>query len=70
MGKLKKNEFYCVKCRRAVRAKPADICVKTYRNKKVGSVSALKASCKCGTNLTRFISKDDANKVAKCNGRF
>ena len=66
-SKLKKNEFYCVYCRGRVRASPDDICVKKIRNKKLGSVPALKSYChKCDTSLTKFIKQSDVKGKRRC----
>lgn len=69
--KLRQNQFYCVGCRKRVTVKADDICTKKYRNKKRGSVSALKGECHtCNAPLTKFI-KDSAyqrltDKYGKC----
>lgn len=68
--KLKKNEFYCVKCRSRVKEHEEDICVKKIKNRKIGSVPALKSYChKCGTSLTRFIKRSAEKDAKRCYGR-
>ena len=63
-SKLKKNEFYCVSCRGRVSVDKDDIRVKMIKNKKVGSIPALKGQCgKCDTNLTKFIKRSAAAKA-------
>jgi hypothetical protein len=61
--KLRKNEFYCVSCRKAVACHPEDIGVKVYRNKKTGTSPAVVSVCVCDTNLTKFIAKDKLNAL-------
>lgn len=67
--KLKKNEFYCVKCRNRVKCDSADICVKKIQNRKIGYIPALKCHCKCGTSLTKFIRRDQEKDAKRCHGR-
>lgn len=67
MGKLRKNEFYCVKCRDKVKVDHDDICLKKMKNKrrKNGVMYALKSECECGTSLHRFVADDDIEKFKK-----
>ena len=63
---MKVNEFYCVKCRKIVKLKNDDICVKSIKNKKIGSIPALKGYCqKCDVNLTKFVKRSDEEKLVK-----
>ena len=68
---MKENQFYCVKCRKAVTVHVEDICVSNIKNKKTGKVPVVKAVCKCGTNLTKFIKRDDVSdmedRLGKCS---
>ena len=73
MPKLKQNQFYCVKCRKAVTLKPQDICVVKLRNKKRvgGFMHATRGECgRCGTRVHKFITvasvKATENKYGKC----
>lgn len=55
-SKLKKNEFYCVGCRKRVTG--TDLHVKKVRNRKVGMVPMLKGYCrKCESKVNKFIKK-------------
>jgi hypothetical protein len=64
--KLKKNEFYCVQCRRRKACKKDDICFKDIKNKKRGYVPALKCKCNaCGGKLYKFIKESAARKASK-----
>jgi hypothetical protein len=66
---MKLNQFYCVKCRKAVTVKQNDICFKYLKNKKIGKVPSLKGECgKCDTNLTKFVKNVDATKLKKKYG--
>lgn len=71
MTKLRQNQFYCVKCEKRVTCKPNDMCVTHYSNKRVagGKVPALKGSCRCGTNLTKFV-KRDSNTLRKLVNKY
>ena len=67
---MKVNEFYCVKCRKAVKIGADDICLKYFKNKKIGKVTALRAQCsKCDTNLTKFVKHDSAKKLEEKYGK-
>lgn len=68
---MKQNQFYCVACRAKVLAKADDMCVQTFKNKRVkGGVPALRANCrKCGYNLTKFIKHADKEKLTKKYGK-
>jgi len=69
--KLTERQFYCVKCK-ARRTIPAeDICTKVYSNKRMydGKVPTLKAECKCGTSLTKFVKHDAYDKLAAKYGK-
>ena len=69
-SRLKQNQFYCVKCRKRVTSHPDDICVKNIRNRKTGSIPALKSECpKCGTKLFKFSKRKDATKLRSKFGR-
>jgi hypothetical protein len=68
MRKLKINEFYCVKCRKIVTG--SNICVIMYNTAKRKNIPALKATCiKCDTNLTKFISNDNKDKMIEKYGK-
>ena len=71
MPKLTQQQFYCVKCRKKVSSSAGDMCVQTFKNKKVkGGSPALRSVCvKCGTNLTKFIKKVDKVKLTKKYGK-
>lgn len=67
---LKRNEFYCVKCRKRMTCKNEDMCVKIYKNKKTGETPALRGVCsKCGTNLTKFVKRDDVGHLIEKYGK-
>jgi hypothetical protein len=66
--KLKQNQFYCVKCRKAKTAKADDICLTVYDNERIGPVPALKAVCSCNTNLTKFIKRSAVQGMKKKYG--
>ena len=70
--RLRKNEFYCVRCKAPVKCDSADICYKVYQNPRTHkSVHALKCECvECGTNLTRFISAAQSHEAKRCYKRF
>lgn len=68
MTKMKKRQFYCVKCRKKRMADKDDIYVKIYKNRKSyhGETPVLKGECyTCGTPLTKFISYDNEDKYIK-----
>ena len=66
---MKTNQFYCVKCRKAVTVNQDYICFKYLKNKKIGKIPSLKAECsKCDTILTKFVKHDDATKLKKKYG--
>lgn len=51
MPVLKKDEFYCVKCRKKVKPAKSPRLAKTKNNR-----SMLKGECsKCGTKVCRFV---------------
>ena len=66
------NQFYCVSCRKKVMSNYCDICVKTFKNKKIkGGVPALVSHCEtCGNKLIKFIKHEDkielTNMFGKC----
>ena len=63
---MKTNEFYCVKCRKIVKINSSDICVTSIKNKKVGTLPALKGYCKkCDVNLTKFVKVSEKEKLVK-----
>lgn len=67
---LKENEFYCVKCRKSVSAKKQNMCLKKKKNPRNGmNVFMLKSKCKCGTNLTKFVSPCNASKLENKYGK-
>lgn len=71
MPKLSENQFYCVSCRARVTMPKADICVKSFRNKRTGSSPALVSKCKkCGgAHLTKWISPDKKAAMTKKYGK-
>ena len=60
---MKTNQFYCVACRKAVTVSAKDVCVTRIKNRRSGPRPALRAKCKCGTMLTKFIKKDSESKM-------
>jgi len=65
------RQFYCVKCRKKVVVPAEDVCVKTYKNKRIrGGSPALVARCaKCDTKVTKFIKADHKVAMIKKFGR-
>lgn len=63
---MNEKQFWCVKCRNTVSIRENNkIGVEKFKN---GAV-ALRSMCnKCGTNLTKFISKKDIAKMEKKYG--
>lgn len=61
---MAQNQFYCVACRKRVKCDKDDICLALLKNKKRGEVPALRCQCACGTNLTKFVSLKDVEKLA------
>lgn len=54
--KLRKDEFYCVRCR--ARRKGFDIKFKNVKNYKRGTVPMMKGFCqKCETKVNKFVKK-------------
>lgn len=67
---LKENQFYCVKCRKAVSCGADTIKLTCFKNKKTGSTSALTSKCcKCGTKLVKFVAKDKTSSLRSKYGR-
>jgi hypothetical protein len=63
---MKDNQFYCVKCRKAVAVAAGDISLVSLKNKKrrSGKMPALKAHCRmCNTNLTKFVKEASVKKL-------
>ena len=60
---MKQNQFYCVACRKKVSVPAKSIRLTSIKNRRSGSIPALKAKCKCGTKLTRFVSRKSASKM-------
>ena len=69
---MKQLEFYCVSCRKTVSCKKADVGVIHYKNKKTGTTPALRCEgCpKCGTPLSKWVKKDDVDKLLKKFGKW
>lgn len=68
--KLKQEEFYCVSCRK--RVKGDDICIKTFRNKRMvgGSVPTMTGTCKkCETNVYKFIKHSAKDRLTEKYGK-
>ena len=67
--KLKQGEFYCVSCRK--RVKGDDICIKTFRNKRVkGGVPTMVGECsKCSTSVFKFIKHSNKAKLTEKYGK-
>jgi hypothetical protein len=68
--KMTKNQFYCVSCRKRVTVPSDEIYMKTYRNKnkktKQHTTPAMRGKhTVCGTNLTKFVSKDKYPQLVK-----
>lgn len=71
MTKLKRNQFYCVVCRKKVAVSPNTMCVKEYKNHRAknGYTPALKSYCnKCNTPLTKFIKYKDVDRLTSRYG--
>jgi hypothetical protein len=66
---MKQNQFYCVACRKKVSVPAKSIRLTSIKNKRSGSIPALKAKCKCGTKLTRFVSRKSASKMRSKGGK-
>jgi hypothetical protein len=68
---MKEREFYCVKCNKKVSEGKQDICVKIYTNKRTSTKTpALVSKChRCSTNLTKFVKKDNVEKLTKKYGK-
>jgi len=62
--KLKRNEFYCICCRRRVRAKPADIYIEQDR---VGRhrMRSLHGSSSDGCELYKYVKEKDVKMLKK-----
>jgi len=70
MAKLNQNQFYCLSCRAKRSCKADNMCVKVYRNRKIGQVPTLKCECpQCGAPLTKFIKHSDTDKMVKKYGK-
>lgn len=65
------RQFYCVKCQKKVTVPAEDICVKTYKNRRVkGGTPALAGRCpRCDTRVTKFIKRDKKEAMVKKFGR-
>lgn len=63
--KLKQEEFYCVSCQ--ARVKGQDICIETFRNKRVkGGVPTMVGDCpKCSTEVFKFIKHNQKTRLTK-----
>lgn len=61
---LKEKQFYCVACRGVVTAKACNICVTNINNSRTGKIPALRAKCRCGTTLTKFMKKGSFKDLA------
>ena len=60
-----RKSFYCLSERKKVMVKPGNICLKKIMVK--GNPRyMLKAVCRCGTTLNRFVSAVDAKKYKSC----
>jgi hypothetical protein len=67
---LKQQEFYCLSCRKRVKCTATNICVKSFKNKKLGKVPTLRAYCKkCDCYLSKFIKHKDAARLTKKYGK-
>ena len=66
---MKQNQFYCVACRKKVSVPTKSIRVTSIKNRRSGSIPALKAKCKCGTKLTRFVARKSASKMRSKYGK-
>lgn len=64
--KLGVDQFYCVKCRRAVKVPKEDIKVKNVRSTRNKVVNPMaKAVCqKCGCGLNRFLKDSQVGRYA------
>jgi hypothetical protein len=57
---MKKNQFYCVKCRDKVQLHDSNITCTTLKNKR----PALRGKCStCKTNMCKFIKASDEQKM-------
>ena len=64
--KLKQNEFYCVSCRKPVRASVDDIKFKVTR---LTRRPMLKSYCrKCDCNLNKFVKESQATSMRRKYG--
>jgi hypothetical protein len=59
-SRLKQTEFYCVSCRKRIKMKKDDICVKILKN---GTPALVSYCSKCNVNLTKFIKDDSVKKM-------
>jgi len=64
---MKKQEFYCVKCRSKVMCKQNNIKIELVHNRKVkGGIPALRCKCpKCSTQMTKWEKRENILKCAK-----
>lgn len=69
MGKLRVNQFYCVKCRKRITLSKDDICFRDVKNYKRGVVPMVTGSCgKCSTTVNKFVKVSVADKMANKYG--
>lgn len=65
------RQFYCVACRKKITVPAEDICVKTYKNRRVkGGVPTLVGNCpKCDTLMVKFIKRASKEAMTKKFGK-
>lgn len=68
--KLKKTEFYCVSCRKAVTASKNTLCFADVTSSKRKKIPTLKGYCpKCDRTLNKFVKNSSAKDLRRQYGR-